>query len=327
MKVIDMHCDTLYALEKARINNQNVSLLDNDFNISINKMLKSQYLLQTFAIFTNLKEDKKPVTHVNRLIDLFYQELNNNKDTITHILSYKDIKECIRNNKIGALLSLEEGAVVDSDLSYLRNYYRLGVRMITLTWNYENGIGHPNFTKGSGYNMYDDIHGLTDFGIEYVKECERLGIIIDVSHLSDAGFYDVLKYTSKPFVASHSNVRALCPHARNMSDDMIKELAKRNGVMGINFCAGFLNQKEDLGGKSYVKDMIKHILYIRNLVGIDYVGLGTDFDGIPQNLEIKDASYMELLYKGLKEAQLSEEEIEKVFYKNVLRVFKEVLNQ
>ncbi len=325
MKVIDMHCDTLYALEKARLNNESLHLLDNNLNISLNKMLKGDYLLQTFAIFTHLKRDKEPIKHVQRMIDLFYQEINKNKDLILHVLSYEDIKKCMSLNKMGALLSLEEGGVVDNDLSYLRNYYRLGVRMITLTWNFENGIGYPNFNEGSGYDTFDDVHGLSEFGIEYIKECERLGIIIDVSHLSDAGFYDVLKYTKAPFVASHSNVRSLCSHARNLSDEMIKELAQRKGVMGINFAAGFLKKNETMDGYSCVSDMVQHILYVRDLVGIDYVGLGSDFDGIPQNLELKDASYMSLLYEGLKNAGLSEEDIEKVFYKNVLRVIKDVL--
>ena len=106
---------------------------------------------------------------------------------------------------------------------------------------------------------------------------------------------------------------------------MIRELAKRNGVMGINYAAGFLAEHETMDGRSKVEDMVKHILYIRDLVGIDYVGLGSDFDGIPQNLELKDASYMPMLYDALKDAGLSEEDIEKVFYKNVLRVFKDVL--
>ena len=324
MKVVDMHCDTLYEIEEASIHNRDIHLLDNDLNISFNKMKQGDYLLQTFAVFTHLKRNEHPIRHVNRMIDHFYNELALNPD-IHHVLSYKDIEEAIKHNHMCAMLSLEEGAVVDYDLAYLRNYYRLGVRMITLTWNFENGIGHPNFKDGHGYHVCDKEHGLTDFGIEYVKECERLGIIIDVSHLSDAGFYDVLKYTTKPFVASHSNARAVCDHARILDDDMIRELAKRNGVMGINYAAGFLAEHETMDGRSKVEDMVKHILYIRDLVGIDYVGLGSDFDGIPQNLELKDASYMPMLYDALKDAGLSEEEIEKVFYKNVLRVFKDVL--
>ena len=153
---------------------------------------------------------------------------------------------------------------------------------------------------------------------------ERLGIIIDASHLSDAGFYDVLNNTTKPFVASHSNARHLCKAARNMSDDMILKLAKRGGVMGINFYGNFLVDG-DGHCKSCIEDMVKHILYIKDLAGIDCIGLGSDFDGINSELEMKDASYYQLLYEALVKAGLSEEEIEKIFYKNVLRVYKEIL--
>ena len=204
----------------------------------------------------------------------------------------------------------------------------LDVRMITLTWNHPNGIGYPNLISTKEYKDLYHINtqdGLTDFGIEYVREMERLGIIIDVSHLGDAGFYDVLKYTTKPFVASHINARSVCGVARNMSDDMIKLLAKRNGVMGINFCGDFLKASKTGGVRSCVEDMVKHILYIRDLVGIDYVGLGSDFDGISQDLELKDASMMPMLKDALFEAGLKEEEIEKVFYKNVLRLYQTIL--
>ena len=141
------------------------------------------------------------------------------------------------------MLTLEDGGVVFNDLSMLRNYYRLGVRMIALTWNYPNGIGYPNFSlddftdykQASSLQQIDTIHGLTDFGIQYIREMERLGMIIDVSHLNDAGFYDVLKYTTKPFVASHSNARSICPVARNLSDDMIRGNACSRRCYGYQF--------------------------------------------------------------------------------------------
>lgn len=317
MKVIDMHCDTLYELNR----HKEMSLKENNLNVSIEKMKKGDYLLQNFAVFTPLKQLEDPLLHVQHLIDCFYLEMEKNKDDIGVVYSYDDIQP----HRLNAMLTLEEGAVVQNDLSYLRNYYRLGVRMITLTWNYANGIGYPNFDindQRHGFHCYDDQNGLTDFGIEYVQECERLGIIIDVSHLSDAGFYDVLQYTTQPFVASHSNVRSLCDHARNLSDDMILQLAKRGGVMGINFASDFLDETAKV---SRIQDMVKHILYIKDLAGIDCIGLGSDFDGIPQNLELKDASMMPQLYQALKEAGLSEDEIEKIFYKNVLRVYKAIL--
>ena len=323
MKVVDMHCDTIL-----RLYDEGGNLLENEFNIDLRKMIKGDYLLQNFAMFVNLGEKDDPLTKAQRLIDLYYQEIEKNKDLIKPIFSYQDIEDNQRDGLMSAMLTLEEGAVINNDLAVLRNYYRLGVRMITLTWNHPNGIGYPNLISTKEYKDLYHINtqdGLTDFGIEYVREMERLGIIIDVSHLGDAGFYDVLKYTTKPFVASHSNARSVCGVARNMSDDMIKLLAKRNGVMGINFCGDFLKASNTGGVRSCIEDMVKHILYIRDLVGIDYVGLGSDFDGISQDLELKDASMMPMLKDALFEAGLKEEEIEKVFYKNVLRLYQTIL--
>ena len=325
MKVADMHCDTIL-----RIYSEGGNLRDNGYNIDLNKMVKGDYLLQNFAMFVDLNDQLDPLTKAQRLIDLYYREIEKNSDLIKPVYCYQDIIDNQKNNLMSAMLTLEEGAVVNDDLAILRNYYRLGVRMITLTWNYPNGIGYPNMLEGEGFDRLKNINtekGLTEFGIKYIQEVERLGIIIDVSHLGDAGFYDVLKYTTKPFVASHSNSRSVCDVARNMSDDMIKKLASRGGIMGINFCGDFLKQSDTGDERSCVADMVKHILYIRDLVGIDYIGLGTDFDGISQNLEIKDASMMPLLHEALLKAGLSEEEVAKVFYRNVLRVYQEVLQK
>ena len=323
MKVVDMHCDTILKLY-----DEGGHLDENSFNIDLKKMRQGDYLLQNFAMFVNLGDDFDPLTKAQRLIDLYYREIEKNSDLIKPIFSYQDILENQDKGLMSAMLTLEEGAVVNNDLAILRNYYRLGVRMITLTWNHPNGIGHPNLVSTKDYHdLYhlNTVDGLTDFGIAYVKEMERLGIIIDVSHLSDAGFYDVLKYTTKPFVASHSNARGVCGVARNMSDEMIKELARRGGVMGINFCGDFLKPSTHGNERSCIEDMVKHILYIKELVGIDYVGLGSDFDGIDQNLELADASMMPQLEAALLKAGLTSEEIAKVFYQNVLRVYQAIL--
>lgn len=330
MKVLDMHCDTISVLLDENSKGKNVSLRNNDLSIDLNKMKQGDYLLQNFACFVCLGQEEDPVKRVNQLIDHYYEQLDKNKDMIAPVFKYSDIEKNEKNGLMSSLLTIEEGGVVANDLALLRNYYRLGVRMITLTWNYANGIGHPNFVSDKDMTFQDmkkinEQDGLTPFGIEYVKEMERLGIIIDVSHLSDAGFYDVLKYSKKPFVASHSNARALCDVARNMSDDMILKLAERGGVMGINFCGDFLKQS-DVGNEiSCIKDMVDHIVYIKNLAGIDCIGLGTDFDGITSELEIKDASMMNQLAIALSDKGFTEEEIEKIFYKNVLRVYQEIL--
>ena len=330
MKIIDMHCDTILELLNAELEGKDSSLYSNDCMIDLQKLKQGNYLLQNFALFTDQETLDISEHQTMRLYDKYCRELEFNKDSIAPVYSYADIEKNEKEGKLSALLTLEDGGVVFHDLAMLRNYYRMGVRMIALTWNYENGIGYPNLSmkdmNGQFPNYYHKIdtnRGLTDFGISYIQEMERLGMIIDVSHLNDAGFYDVLKYTTKPFVASHSNARSVCSVARNLSDDMILKLAQRKGVMGINFYGSFLGDRKD--HKSCVDDMVKHIQYIKDLAGIDVIGLGTDFDGIVCPLEIKDASMMHLLEDALYEAGFSYEEVEKIFYKNVLRVYKEVL--
>ena len=159
MKVVDMHCDTLYEMEK-----NHLSLSENNLNIDIKKMEEGDYLLQNFAIFTELKETADPVDHVMKCIDYFYQEMRKNKDKIQPVTTYDEIMDNSHNGVMSALLTIEEGAVIHEDLSYLRNYYRLGVRMVALSWNHVNGLTYPNFDMNDdthGYHTCDDEHGLS----------------------------------------------------------------------------------------------------------------------------------------------------------------------
>lgn len=327
MKIIDMHCDTIMELFENGGN-----LYDSDNMINIKKMVEGDYLLQCFAMFVRYVSDKyenySPFEYCNKMIDKYYNEIEKYSDYIKPAFCYEDIENNIKENKMTALLTIEEGGVCLGNIEFLRNFYRLGVRMVTLTWNYKNELGTPNIDYFTDFkeklvnktlmpNMTD---GLTDKGIEFVKEMNRLGIVIDCSHLGDKGFYDVIKYSNKPIVCSHSCSRSVCDHLRNMTDDMLFKLKENGGVIGINYCNSFI--KED-GSLATFSDIVKHIVYIKNLIGIDYVGLGSDFDGISnKNIEIKDASMMGLLIDEMKKQGLSEEDIDKVCYKNVLRVFK-----
>ena len=282
-------------------------------------------MLQCFAMFVPLKKVENPFYTCLDMIDKYYLELDKNKNYILPAYSYNDIIKNNDNNKMSALLTIEEGGVTLSSLKNLRNLYRLGVRMITLTWNFENGIGHPNFILREGkpdFKTPNTEQGLTEFGFEMVKEMNKLGIIIDVSHLSDKGFYDVINTSTSPIVASHSNARSVCNHVRNLTDDMILALKKNGGVMGINYCADFISEENK---HSSIEDIIKHINHIVKVGGIDIVGLGSDFDGIDPDIELKDASFLNLLEDALVKEGYSNEDIEKIMYKNVLRVFENVL--
>ncbi len=322
MKVIDFHCDTISEIYEMRKKGQDINLKSNNIHLDIEKMKKADYMLQVFASYVNIKENKNPLESCLSYIDLLYEEIEKNKDKISIVYNYKDIEKNIRDNKMSALLSIEEGAVCKGNISLLRNFYRLGVRMMTLTWNYENELSFPN-----GYFSDDENKrkGLKEKGFEFIDEMERLGMIIDVSHLSDDGIYDVYNNTKKPFIASHSNARSVCSHQRNLTDDMIRKIGYRGGVIGVNFNSSFLNNNYKSSDMSKIRDIIEHMRYIANTGGIDCVGLGSDFDGIDCPLEFENASNMQLIYEEMKKNKFKEEEIEKIFYKNALRLFKETL--
>ena len=323
MKIIDFHCDTISQLYDLREKGNDINLRENKLHLDIEKMKKGDYMLQVFASFVDLKNNDKPLESCLSYIDLLYKEIESNKDDIGVVYNYEDILKNIESNKMSALLSIEEGGVCKGNLSLLRNFYRLGVRMMTLTWNYENELSFPN---GHFYDEEkSERKGLKEKGFEFINEMESLGMIIDVSHLSDDGIYDVYNNTKKPFIASHSNGRSICSHNRNLTDDMIKKIGDRGGLIGVNFYSPFLNNNYVSSDISKIDDIINHMKYIANVGGIDCVGIGSDFDGIDCPLEFENASNMQLIYSNMKKSGFSEEDIEKIFFKNALRLFKELL--
>lgn len=360
MKVIDMHCDTIYKLLSLQEQGRPEELRQNHRHLDLLRMRDSHYLLQNFAMFVELDCDGEPWERVCKLHQHYQMELERNSDLLAPVLCYEDIEANEAAGKISAMLTVEEGAVCRGELGKLRRLYEMGVRMMTLTWNFPNEIGYPNFDRELGkkasearelweksepgtaeyekkraeaqrafeaFNHTANVTGgLTETGKEMVTEMERLGIIPDVSHLSDAGFYDVLAVTKKPFVASHSNARSVCPCVRNMSDDMIRRLAERGGVMGLNYCADFLEEKPvGTENPGTIEAVARHAKHIANVGGIGILGLGSDFDGISTHQEIPGAQGMEALWEGLRKSGFTEHELDRIFYQNVLRVYKETL--
>lgn len=327
MKAVDMHCDTIEAIYEARRRGETISLRENDRMVDLKKLQAGDYELQTFALFTHLeKAEGRPFEYCMELLDTFCEEMEAGREWIRPVFSYEDILENRRQGRMSALLSIEEGAVCQGKLAFLRDFYRLGVRMMTLTWNYPNELGWPGRRSrkedGSWLWQPETERGLTETGLLFLEEMERLGIIIDVSHLGDAGIWDVLHHTKKPFVASHSNARALRNHPRNLTDEMIRQIADRGGVIGINYYPSFL---EDGAEASRISNILQHMEHIKKTGGIGCLGLGSDFDGISGELEIKDASCLPALSAAMEKAGFSTGEIEAVFGGNVLRLFKELL--
>lgn len=360
MKVIDMHCDTIYKLLCLQEQGKPEGLRQNGRHVDLLRMRGSHYMLQNFAMFVELDCDGDPWERVCQLYRYYRTELERNQDILAPVLCYEDIAANEAAGKLSAMLTVEEGAVCGGETGKLRSLYEMGVRMITLTWNFPNEIGFPNFDMelgekaGKAKQAWEECEagteeyerkrraaqtafetfnrtgnttgGLTERGRELVAEMERLGIIPDVSHLSDAGFYDVLAVTGKPFVASHSNARAVCPCVRNMTDDMIRRLAERGGVMGLNYCADFLEEKPvGVENRASIAAVARHAKHIANVGGIEVLGLGSDFDGINTYEELPGAQGMEALWEGMRRAGFSEGQLDMIFCRNVLRVYKETL--
>ncbi|MEG1548739.1 MAG: membrane dipeptidase [Clostridia bacterium] len=313
--IADMHCDTISC--KITATDGAVRLAQNSGHIDLNKLKIGGSLLECFAIYIPAEDSQDNPHHLGAygfyhaaLAD-FKREMEENRDTIGQVSCCADIEHNRAAGKLCALLSVEDGMPIDGKIERVDEMYGDGVRMVALTWNYENSIGYPNRWPETS------MQGLKPFGIETVRRMNELGMIVDVSHLSDGGFYDVVKYCTKPFVASHSNARAQCDVVRNLSDDMLKLIGDAGGVIGLNFCAGFLVKgRED---KAYTADIVRHARHIADKAGVETLGFGSDFDGIGNDLEFTDASGMQQVMQAL-ERCFTPRELELISHKNVLRV-------
>ena len=294
---------------------------------------------------------------VRRTLDLrdaMQAVLDAHKDQIELATTAADIERIIKSNKIAAFLAIEGGHQIDDDLAVLRMYYRMGIRSMTLS-HFRNNNWADSSTDTPRHN------GLTAFGKDVVREMNRLGMLVDVSHVSDKTFFDAIAVSSKPVILSHSSCRAISDVPRNATDDMLRALAKNGGVIGINFGEGFLNPKDaemlrkaiatpskapDLTGKALddyaakeyreelgvsakafatIDDVVLHIDHVVKIAGIDHVGIGSDFDGItapPQGLE--DVSKMPYLVAALLKHGYSERDIKKILGENYMRVIRAV---
>lgn len=330
MKIYDMHCDTISAISELRKKGQQAVLAENRLHLDLEKMKQGDYSLQTFALFLDKKEEEDCFAAAQELLEIFKKEMKENQEQISQVFTYADIEENEKKGKLSALLSLEEGAVFERSVDDLRWFYEQGARIATFTWNYENALGYPNCfgdpLKDAPWS-FGETRGLKKTGFEMLEEMENLHMILDVSHLSDGGFWDVANYAKRPFLASHSNARGAAPNAaRNLTDDMIRVLADKGGVMGLNYCVSFVRENWKPGETgATVEELIRQIKYIINIGGEDCLGLGSDFDGIGEAPQMKDAGKMQMLAEKMERAGISLSQTEKIFYKNVRRFLKDNL--
>ena len=310
--IFDAHCDTITKLMD---NHQN--LYDNQCHFDIKRSRKYKGYIQVFAAWIDSeKYSFNPLQRCMQIIDTFYRHIEKYQSSLCFVKNINEAMEAVYNHKVAAFLSVEGGEALQGDLSVLRMLYQLGVRSIVLTWNGRNEIGDGVEERTGG--------GLTNFGIEVVKEMNRLKMIIDLSHLAPKGFWDVIEYSSQPIIASHSNAKTICNHVRNLTDEQFKAIIEKQGVVGINLCPDFLNNSSE---KADLNDIIKHIEHFMSLGGENHIGIGADFDGIdstPQS--IKGVENLEQIFESLLRLNYTEMQVKKIASNNFIRVFSQILS-
>jgi membrane dipeptidase len=353
---VDSHIDTLQRVLNGK---EDISQRTGKGHVDLPRLREAGVRAPFFALYVpTYYKGSEAVRRTLQLRDAMQSVLDAHPDQIELALSASDVERIAKTGKIAAVLTIESGHAIDDNLAVLRIYQRLGIRSMTLT-HFRNTNWADSSTDKPEHN------GLTDFGREVVREMNRIGMIVDVSHVSDKTFYDTLSVTSEPVIASHSSCRALTDVPRNMTDDMIRALARNGGVIGINFGAGFLSQKDveaarqnfaaraavdpgltgraldEFATKDYldtystmkpnlatIRDAVAHIDHAVRLVGVDHVGIGSDWDGIssvPAGLE--DVSQMPLLTAALLERGYSEQDAKKILGGNFLRVMRQVMGR
>lgn len=322
MGLIDLHCDTIWKVTDL---DKKGDLWQNQCSISIPGMQEADTLLQTFACFiytTHMEGNsiteqyESGYRHAWQMIEWIKNQIENYKEYIAPVQSRADITNNRKQGKISAMLSLEEGGVLNGCGERVEELHREGIRMMTLLWNHENCIGYPNSREQTVMEQ-----GLKPFGAEVVERMNDLDMIIDVSHASDGSFRDVLRHSKKPVIASHSNCRSVCNHPRNLSDDMIRALAEKGGIAGLNFYGPFLGSPR----ASRIEEMIFHLKHMIKVGGSDFPAIGTDFDGFDgmDSIDIPKVEHMQRLLQAMEQSGFTTKQIEKIWWKNAWRVLAE----
>ncbi|MCF2942386.1 dipeptidase [Paenibacillus tarimensis] len=267
--MIDFHCDVLAKLltgEAAGFKGPVSAGLD----VTWERLQQADALLQTFAVYIPEQLDYS-VQNLLRAVDHFYQQVLTCPE-IMFVRSTEELRACAQAGRTGAVLAIEGAESLQGDLALLRVLYQLGVRSLGLTWNHANWAADGIMEPRGG--------GLTGRGKELVRACNELGILIDVSHLSERSFWDTIELTGRPVIASHSNVRSVCSHPRNLTDDQIRAIIMQGGLIGLTYVPWFVKSE----GSARASDLFSHIDYICKLGGADNIMFGSDFDGFGQHI-------------------------------------------
>lgn len=316
---IDFHIDTLSAAWKEK--QRNILSVPNTM-ADLMRLQQGGCMAQFFSIFMPQPENPDFLSisdddYIQNLLIIFQNSLG---DILAPAGNTADLRRNRQAGKISGFLTLEDGRAVNGSMEKLEAFYKMGIRLITLTWNYPNCFGFPNSAREQ-----DMAAGLTGFGKDAIRRMNELGMLVDASHLSDGGFWDVVKISRDPFIASHSNCRALNPHPRSMTDEMIRALADKGGVTGVNFCPEFLT-KDCTCQESRTEDLVRHLRHMIQVGGEECPVIGSDLDGISGSIELGSAEKMPQLFDALERAGFTAAQIEKIARKNGERIL-EVLDK
>jgi len=310
--IIDGHCDTL---DDVLTGKRTLAERSTQGHVDLPRLAAGGVTAQIFACFVPIHEYHRGATrYALHMVDALHQALEAHPEQLLLAASAADIRRAQAEGKVAAILGLEGAEPLRDSLPLLRSFYRLGMRVLGLTWNFRNEVA-------DGVMQGREARGLSPFGVQVVEECNRLGVLIDVSHLAPAGLEDVLRVSQQPIIASHSNARALCDHPRNLTDVQIEAIAARGGLVGVTFVDSFLHQPASEASIEHVLDHVDHLLRV---AGPQHVMVGSDFDGadMPQGLE--DATRYPALTAGMLARGHSERVIRGVLGLNFLRVFERV---
>lgn len=306
MRYFDLHCDTILGCLR-----KDIPLRDNEMHINLKKAEAFDTYVQCFAVFVFDSLQGKPAFETfGKAADRFTEEVEKNSDMLEQCRAPGDLARIEKEHKHGGILTIESGTALGGDLDNIEDLKRRGVRMCTLTWNGANELG-------SGIGAEED-SGLTDFGREAVRRFEEAGIFVDVSHASPKLFWNVQAIAKKPIIASHSNAKAVCGHARNLTDEQFAAIRDSKGLVGLNYYNAFLNDKPE---EASMEDVLRHAEHFLALGGEDVLAMGGDMDGsdLPEDMADGLASIPRLYELFLR--HYSEELTDKLFYGNAARVF------
>ncbi|CUS80757.1 membrane dipeptidase [Candidatus Kryptonium thompsonii] len=359
--VADTHNDVLLRA----MDGEDISLETKRGHSDLVRLKKGGVDIQVFAVWVDpVAFEKNPFKRANQMIDTLYSIASRNPDKIAVVRNSSELEKALSEGKICAVIGVEGGHAIENSIENLERLYKRGVRYLGLTWNNSVDWASSAFDETTNPEKLK-VKGLSEFGKKVVEKMNELGMLVDVSHLGEQAFWDVIKVTKKPVIASHSSVYNLCPHYRNLKDEQIKAIAQTGGVIFVNFYAEYIdsafNTKRKQLEEKYktqfdsirilyehnpqeyrrarrqlmmrIADelrppldvLIDHIDYIAKLVGVEHVGLGSDFDGISVTpLEMDDVTFLPNITKKLLERGYSIEDVKKILGGNFVRVFKQV---